>query len=71
MKLVGTEFRLRHEPLRHDGQDDGGGDQLDPDHGGPGHHHEPRCPEVLKDALQRRDQGKPKRDERRARIANG
>ena len=52
-------FRLRHEPLRHDGQDDGGGDQLDPDHGGPGHHHEPGGAEVVEDSLQRRDQGKP------------
>ena len=48
----------RHEPLRHDGQDDGGGDQLDPDHGGPGHHHEPRGAEVLQDSVQRRNQGK-------------
>ena len=48
----------RHEPLRHDGQDDGGGDQLDPDHGGTGHHHEPRGAEVLQDSVQRRNQGK-------------
>ena len=69
-RVSGFWLRRRHESVRHDGQDDGGGDQLDPDHGGPGHHDELGSAEVVKDSLQRRNQGKSERDERRALLSN-